>query len=459
MTSPEPRPLLPGTRLAHYVLRTPIGSGSMGTVYEAHDTALDRTVAVKVVNPALVGSPEALDRFLHEARAAARVSHDRVTHIHFVGTDDGRPFYAMELVPGRTLEEIVRADGPLPFATAIDVLRQAAEGLGAAHEAGFVHRDVKPSNLILRPDGGLKVTDFGLAKSMSGDPGATHVGNLVGTPEFMSPEQCRGQPVDARTDVYTLGLTAFWLLTGERPFGGGSVGAMLDAQMNAPLPSAAARRPDLPARVDDVLARLTAKDRERRPESMREVLSLLEDLRPRAVHPAPLTARAIALVVDTVAFAVVGSAVVTGAAQPDAYVPGALLGAIVSLVTFAVVVASQYGMEVRFGGSLGKLLLGLEVVRDDGTRPGRRALLARLLVRFPTIPFILVPDDVLPDLAEYIVGYFQLGVIAAGVITYLATRGRTLSDLLTGTRVAYRAPPAAARGNAAERRPRNAAKA
>jgi hypothetical protein len=366
------------------------------------------------------------------------VNHDRVTHIHYVGVDDGRPFYAMELVPGRTLEDVVRRDGPLPLARAVDVLQQAAEGLGAAHAAGFVHRDVKPSNLILRPDGGVKVTDFGLAKSLHADPAATHVGHLVGTPEFMSPEQCRGESVDARTDVYALGLTAYFLLTGERPFAGASVGALLDAQMHAPVPAVTARRPDLPPRIDSVLARMTEKEPGRRPASMQEVVALLEDLRPRAVMPAPLLARGFALGVDVLVYGVVMGAVLWALSRVQPLAPDVVLAVLGGLGSFGLAVASQYGMEARFGGSAGKLLLDLEVLREDGAAPSRRALLARLLVRFPAIPFLLVPDPLLPDVVWQGVGLLQLAVVLAGAVTYLVTRGRTLSDRVTGTRVAYR---------------------
>src|SRR5262245_11908954 len=266
----NPDDLPAGTRLAHFEIRRRIGSGAMGSVYEAHDTALDRPVAIKVVHAELALDDGVAERFTLEPRAAARVVHENLTHVYYVGSTDaapglaaraasgvrassprpGRPFYAMEFVPGRTLEDVVAADGPLPIGRAADVLVQAARGLSAAHAAGLVHRDVKPSNLLLSPDGRVKVTDFGLAKSVHGDSGSTQHGSLVGTPDYMSPEQCRGKDVDARTDVYLLGLTAFYVLTGSRPWKSDALGEVLNAQMNTPLRSVREERPDLSPAVD-----------------------------------------------------------------------------------------------------------------------------------------------------------------------------------------------------------------
>ncbi len=249
--APDPKPgasgVLPaGTRLAHYELRTLLGEGAMGKVYAAHDTALDRPVAIKVVHADLAGDADIAARFLEEPRAAARVVHDNLTHVYFVGTTDGRPFYAMELVPGATLEQLVARDGPLPLGRAVDALVQAARGLGAIHAAGLVHRDVKPANLLVTPDGRVKVTDFGLSKTLGVARSATELGSLVGTPDYMSPEQCRGETVDARTDVYALGLTAYTLLAGGKPWAGTALGAVLDQQMHAPLPAVRANAPSSP---------------------------------------------------------------------------------------------------------------------------------------------------------------------------------------------------------------------
>jgi uncharacterized RDD family membrane protein YckC len=440
VTPPSPESLPAGTRLAHYELRRMLGRGAMGAVYEAHDTSLDRSVAIKVVHSDLASDPEVAARFLDEPRAAARVVHDNLTHVYFVGTTGGRPFYAMELVPGETLEAKVERDGPLALDRAVDVLVQTARGLAAAHEVGLVHRDVKPGNLIVTPAGRVKVTDFGLSKSIHAESGSTQVGALVGTPDYMSPEQCRGRPVDARSDVYSLGLTGYFLLTGRPPWSAASLGDLLDQQMNARLPSVRERRPELPAAADDVLARLTAKDPAARPAGMAEVVRLLESLRPRRVVPAPFVARGTALVLDLVLFAVAvtGAAAVLGVVEAwfgarwiAEYVDG--------LVAVGILLLLWLGMERRYGASVGKLLLHLEVVRDDGTRPDFATLAKRLWIRVPLLPAAVVPDVWLSPLAETVVNWGLLGGFAAGFVCYVVTRGRSLSDVLTRTRVAYTA--------------------
>src|SRR5262245_37951276 len=233
----EPHVLPAGTPLAHYLLGDVLGSGAMGTVYRAHDRGLDRGVAVKILKPGIADDPRAVERFFREARAAARVSHPNLAHVCFVGSESGRSFFAMEHVEGSDLEEHVKRHGPLPLADAVDALVQAARGLAAAHGAGVVHRDVKPSNLIRRPDGTVKVTDFGLARSVEGDSEASAVGQVIGTPTYMSPEQVRGEGADVRSDVYMLGLTAFFLLAGRPPFPGPTLGKVLSDQVSAPLPS------------------------------------------------------------------------------------------------------------------------------------------------------------------------------------------------------------------------------
>ena len=262
---PDPR-LSTGTRIAHYEIEAPIGEGAMGVVYRAHDTALERPVAVKVLKSAVAEDEALVQRFFREARAAAKVNHPHLTHIYFVGEEGDAHFFAMELLPGQDLEACVKEHGPLPWARALEVLIQTAKGLAAAHAAGVIHRDVKPSNVILQPDGQAKVTDFGLAKSLQADVDATQAGSLLGTPTYMSPEQCRGRTVDARSDVYALGLTGWFLLTGNPPHEGESLGDMLDRQMNEPLPSLAEALPDAPKELGEALRDMCAKDPDKRPQ-------------------------------------------------------------------------------------------------------------------------------------------------------------------------------------------------
>jgi tRNA A-37 threonylcarbamoyl transferase component Bud32/uncharacterized RDD family membrane protein YckC len=443
VSDPDDSLLLPTTMLAHYQIRTPIGSGAMGTVYEAQDTGLDRIVAVKVLKSEISEDADIVRRFQREARAAARVNHKNLTHIYFVGEADGHHFFAMEHLPGRTLEELVEEDGPMDLPGAIEVLVQAARGLAAAHEADVIHRDVKPSNIMLMQNGEVKVTDFGLAKSLSGEADVTGAGKVMGTPRYMSPEQCRSQKLDARSDLYNLGLLGWYLLTGRHAFDGKTLGVVLDDQMNKPLPPLAEHCPELPSSVHKVLSKFAAKRPEDRPADMNQAIAMLENLRPRVLDLAPLAARGAAFLIDSVLVVVVVVMGIGGAALLiKVKEPGPTLSIAKNLFTFALVVFSQFGMERLVGGSLGKLLFNLRVTGKDGDRPGIRPLIFRFLIRYPATPLILL-SSLFSSLAFRLVGIswvLALAAIVAGLVTYVLTRGRTLSDILTGTRVIYRTP-------------------
>jgi serine/threonine protein kinase len=426
-----------GTRLAHYEVESVLGSGAMGTVYLSRDTSLDRSVAVKVLRARLATEPAIVDRFVREARAAARVNHPNLTHIYFVGDEAGQRFFAMEYVPGTTFEQEIAKNGPMPLARFVDVIVQSARGLAAAHGAGVVHRDVKPSNLMLLPDGTVKVTDFGLAKSLGGDVDASGGGMLLGTPTYMSPEQCKGRGVDARTDVYALGLTAWFLLAGKPPYAGESLGQMLQDQMNTPLPSIRAVRPELPLALDQALAKLCEKDPEKRPKSMDEVAALFEPLRPRPLELATFMARAVASCIDGAIVITVLLFVALLKVAVEQQINLRLIPEIVvAIIGAATLLASQLGFEVWLGRSIGKWLFNLEVVRSDGAVPTRRALAARFLIRYPVFVAVLWPDS--PDWVDASVGVLQGFALLLAACSFAAYRGRTLSDLITHTRVVYR---------------------
>jgi uncharacterized RDD family membrane protein YckC len=428
---------LPGSRLAHYEIEQELGSGAMGTVYRARDTALDRAVAVKVLRARLAGEPTVVERFVREARAAARVNHPNLTHIYFVGEESGCHFFAMEYVPGTTFEQEVAANGPMPLAKFVDVIVQASRGLAAAHGAGVVHRDVKPSNLMLLPDGTVKVTDFGLAKSIGGDVDASGGGMLLGTPTYMAPEQCRGRGVDARTDVYALGLTAWFLLAGRPPYQSESLGQMLQDQMNTPLPSILEARPDLPPAMDRALTSLCEKDPAKRPASMDGVAALFEEFRPRPLDPATLMARLSAVSVDAASMLVVASMVALGIELLEKWLQVQVAPDHVwSLFFGAALIVSQLGAEIWLGTSLGKWLFNLVVVRADGSAASRRAIVARFLIRFPVLPVLLVPHlNKWVDVAFWSVQNIS---ILVALVLFVVKKGRTLSDVWTRTRVVYR---------------------
>ena len=238
--------------------------------------------------------------------------------------------------------------------------------------------------------------------------------------------------------MYSLGLTGWFLLTGRPAFGGPSVGAVLNAQMNAPLPSLAEARPDLPASVHRALARMCAKDPAARPASMEEVVRLLEALRPRRVRPAVFATRAAAFAADVVVIFVVAAAFESAAIHVADWTGASVAVEIAATALWvAAVFALQWGLEARLGASVGKLLFGLRVVREDGAAPSRRALAARFLLRLPSVPGSLLPVGLLPGL-HLAVGILQLAAVVVGAAWCAFTGGRTLSDVLTRTCVGYR---------------------
>jgi serine/threonine-protein kinase len=241
-----------------YSIERELGRGGMGVVYLAHEVALDRPVALKLLPPALAGLPGLRDRFLREARTAARLSHPNVVPIHAVDTVDDFVFFAMAFVDGETLGQRVRDRGPLPPAEASRVLREAAWALAYAHAQGVIHRDVKPDNIMLeRGSGRVLVTDFGIAHVRQGT--GTEAGEVLGTAEFMSPEQACGEPLDARSDIYALGCVGFFALSGRLPFQGDTMGAVLAKQISQPAPALGSVAPAVPSKLGRVITRCLNK--------------------------------------------------------------------------------------------------------------------------------------------------------------------------------------------------------
>src|SRR3954470_14037743 len=210
----------------HYALERELGRGGMAVVYLARDVRLDRPVAIKLLPPDLAAHDKLRARFMREARTAARLSHPHIVPIHAVDEVRGYVFYVMSYVDGETLAERVANRGPLPPRETSRMLQEVAGALAAAHGQGVVHRDVKPANILLeRASGRAMVTDFGIAR-LAAATGETAIGELLGTPEYMSPEQAAGEAVDARSDIYSLGVVGFYMVSGRLPFTGPSVQAV-----------------------------------------------------------------------------------------------------------------------------------------------------------------------------------------------------------------------------------------
>lgn len=243
-----------------YVLRR-LGRGAMAEVYLAQQLSLGRQVALKVLNVDLARDPNFVRRFHYEARAAAALVHAGIVQIYEVGQDNGVHYIAQEYVAGRNLGEVIRSQGALEPRLTLDILRQVTAALSKASSVGIVHRDIKPENIMVAAaTGEVKVADFGLAR-VQGDGGAnlTQIGITMGTPLYMSPEQIEGRELDSRSDIYSLGVTAYHMLVGEPPFTGESPLSVAVLHLNQPAPSLADRRPDLPVRFSVTVDRMLAK--------------------------------------------------------------------------------------------------------------------------------------------------------------------------------------------------------
>ncbi len=272
MSAAAPAPDLAGQTIDGLAVRALLGRGGMAEVYKAWDPKLERYVALKIVSEEDARDRDFALRFEREARAASGVSHPNVAHVYGTGRYHGRPYYVMEFVDGRSLAEILDAEGRLAGLRGVDFLRQAAEGLRAAHEKGIVHRDIKPDNLMVDAKGVLKIVDFGLARRLGGDVKVTQTSVVVGTPRYMSPEQALGGPLDHRSDIYSLGACFYHLFAGEVPFDADTPVALMMKHVGEPLVPLKARAPTVPSGVAAIVERMLAKKPEDRYQTYDELL-------------------------------------------------------------------------------------------------------------------------------------------------------------------------------------------
>ena len=257
-----------------YELEELVGSGGMSNVFRAHDRLLERTVALKILHEQYTRDEDYVERFRREARAVAQLAHPNIVTVIDRGEQDGRQFIVFEYVHGQNLKDL-SARGPLDPGEAIRLALQVARALSFAHDRGLVHRDVKPQNVLLNDDGQAKVTDFGIARSLDVH-GVTQTGTVLGTSDYIAPEQARGQQVDPKTDIYSLGAVLYELLTGEVPFSGENFVAVAMRHVSEPPPSVLSHRSDCPVRLDFAIQRAMAKDPSDRFASMDEFCAELE---------------------------------------------------------------------------------------------------------------------------------------------------------------------------------------
>lgn len=382
-----------GQTLKHYRFDSLLGQGGMGVVYRCLDTRLDRPVAVKVLSPDLTADADRRKRFLREARAAARISHPSIAQVYDVDEYEGTTFIAMELVEGRTVRELIR-NKELDLLGAIDIAIQVADGLARAHETGIIHRDIKPANVMFTRDGHIKILDFGLAKLIdpsdtamaSGTAPAdavtvtqTRVGAVMGTAAYMSPEQVKALPVDARSDLFSLGVMLFEMVTWELPFQRSTMMETMQAVAFDETPSVHSIRPHLPVDLQRVLSMCLRKRPEDRYPDARALVQELRILR-RDTESGQARGRSwrerMADVADRFTHL-----------KPAQYAWLALGGLAVATVTYLLLA------DVGLGGLIAFTVVSLLLYRHVRNRPQRMLeLFVRKVARVPEVRLIVCQD-------------------------------------------------------------------
>jgi len=264
-------------KIGHYKVVSELGRGGMGVVYKAHEESLNRFVAIKVLGDHLASDEQFLSRFTREARAAGAVTHPNVIPIYFIGQDEGRHFFAMEYVSGRSVSAMIKQEGRIGNPRASQIIMQAAQGLAAAHDKGVIHRDIKPANLMVDERGVVKIADFGIALPAESQTRLTATGALMGTPGYLSPEHCMGEQVDLRADIYALGVTYFEMLTGRMPFNAESPLALLRQILQEEVPDVTQLNSEVDAESKRILMKMIARDRNARYQTCHELVTDLED--------------------------------------------------------------------------------------------------------------------------------------------------------------------------------------
>ena len=262
------------------------GSGGMAVIYRAQDLELSRIVAVKVLRPSLVNDPEFLLRFKQEARAAANLSHPNIVTVFDVGQDGPRMHYiVMEYVPGQDLKKLIRAQAPFEVDAALAIVVEICKGVGYAHRAGLVHCDIKPQNILVTPDRRIKVTDFGIARALSATQTEDMEDVVWGSPHYFSPEQAAGEPPTPASDVYSIGIVLFELLTGQLPFTGSDYRELALAHLRQDPPSLVSVNPVLPGELDGIVRKVLSKEPSARYRTADQLGRILDKYRQRGLQP------------------------------------------------------------------------------------------------------------------------------------------------------------------------------
>lgn len=269
---------LTGKEFSNYKIIGKLGAGGMATVYKAHELSLNRIVALKILSTRLSDDADFIKRFHREAQAAAQLNHPNIVHIYAIGEEEGFHYFAMEYLKGQTLSNIKKEEGSLPAARSLAIIKQVAAALGEAHKAGLVHRDIKPCNIMLDETGNAKVTDFGIAYVADAKTKLTQDGSIIGTPEYLSPEQCEGKTVDGRSDIYSLGVTLYELLTGKTPYEADTPVSMLMKIVKGNFPPIGQVNPAVPEPVQKIVEKMMQTDPQNRYANADELMIELQEV-------------------------------------------------------------------------------------------------------------------------------------------------------------------------------------
>ncbi|MCU0284836.1 MAG: protein kinase [Acidobacteria bacterium] len=269
---------LSGKNFSNYKIIGKLGAGGMATVYKAHELSLNRIVALKVLSPRLSEDADFIKRFHREAQAAAQLNHPNIVHIYAIGEEEGFHYFAMEYLKGKPLSAVKKEVGIMSPGQSLSIIRQVADALGEAHKAGLVHRDIKPCNIMVDENGKAKVTDFGIAFIADAKTKLTQEGSIIGTPEYLSPEQCEGKNVDARSDIYSLGVTLYEILTGKTPYEADTPVSMLMKIVRGNFPPIGQVNPAVPEPVQKIVEKMMQTNPQNRYTNTEELLKAIEEV-------------------------------------------------------------------------------------------------------------------------------------------------------------------------------------
>ncbi|MFO1064043.1 MAG: protein kinase [Pirellulales bacterium] len=409
--------------VAGYRLDRLLGEGGMGRVFKGVD-GNGRAVAIKLLSPKLACSDEALQRFKQEGYIASQINHPHCVFVHGVDEERGVPFIAMELMTGRTLKDLVTAQGPLPYKEAVRLILQCIDGLIEAHRQGMIHRDIKPANCYLDEERNVKIGDFGLARSLVDDSELTRTGAFLGTPLFASPEQLLGQPIDERSDIYSLSATLYYLLAGRAPFESPNAAQVIAKIASSEPPRLRDEGIEIPSRLESIVRKGLERDRSRRYESFAQMRADLLPLVAGGQERASLVVRWLALVVDgTTCSALNGLFALLGYSLTGYTIlshPAAVLG-----FSAAVMLCYFVLQEWLFGTTLGKSLFRLRVVdAETGDRPRFKQALLRTgiylaafdLLKMAMLIFIEIEAES-PSSVWFAIGAEANQLLAVGLLT------------------------------------------